>query len=51
VDQPRTGRAGKVVPDYPALMQPLLECSAHGEVQIGDVVDKLADRFELTDGG
>ncbi len=30
-------------------MRPVLECAARGEVRIGDVVDQLADRFELTD--
>ncbi len=37
-----------MVPDYQTLMRPVLECAAHGEVRIGDVVDKLADRFKLT---
>ena len=30
-------------------MRPVLECAAHGEVRIGDVVDQLADCIELTD--
>lgn len=38
-----------MVPDYQTLMRPVLECSDLGEVRISDVVDQLADRFELTD--
>lgn len=38
-----------MVPDYQTLMRPVLESCAHGEVRIGDVVDRLAERFELTD--
>lgn len=30
-------------------MRPVLECAARGEARISDVVDQLADRFELTD--
>ena len=38
-----------MIPDYQILMRPVLECAAQGEVRIGDVVDGLADRFELTE--
>ena len=38
-----------MIPDYQTLMRPVLKCAANGEVRIGDVVDKLADQFELTD--
>lgn len=38
-----------MVPNYQALMRPVLECAAHGEVAIGDVVDQLADRLDLTE--
>lgn len=38
-----------MVPDYQALMRPVLECAAHGEVRIREAVDQLADRLELTD--
>lgn len=38
-----------MVPDYQALMRPVLECSAGGEVRISDVVEILADKFELSE--
>lgn len=38
-----------MIPDYQALMRPVLECAASGEVRISDVVDRLADKFQLTD--
>lgn len=38
-----------MIPDYQALMRPVLECAASGEVRISDVVDRLADNFQLTD--
>ena len=38
-----------MIPDYQTLMRPVLECARSGEVRIGDVVDLLAKRFDLTD--
>lgn len=38
-----------MIPDYQTLMRPVLECAASGEVRISDVVDRLADNFQLTD--
>lgn len=37
------------IPDFQTLMLPLLRASANGEVRIGDVVERLADEFQLTD--
>lgn len=37
-----------MIPDYQTLMKPVLEASRHGEVYIRDVVESLADRFDLT---
>jgi restriction system protein len=36
------------IPDYEALMLPVLEKAADGEVKIGDVVEQLADQLNLT---
>ena len=38
-----------MIPDYQTLMRPVLECAARGEVRIGDIVEKLEDRFDLTE--
>ncbi len=38
-----------MIPDYQTLMRPVLECAANGEVRIGDVVDRLADKLQLGD--
>src|SRR5262245_36902098 len=38
------------IPDYQSLMRPVLEAAADGEVRIGDVVEKLADRLGLSEG-
>jgi len=38
-----------MIPDYQSLMRPVLECAASGEVRIGDVVDRLADKFQLSE--
>jgi restriction system protein len=38
-----------MIPDYQTLMRPVLESAANGEVRIGDIVDKLADKFGLTE--
>ena len=38
-----------MIPNYQALMRPVLECAKDGEVRIGDIVDRLADRFELNE--
>lgn len=37
------------IPDFQTLMLPVLRTSSGGEVHIGDVVDRLADEFELSD--
>jgi hypothetical protein len=31
-----------MIPDYQALMRPVLECAVDGEVRIGEVIDQLA---------
>lgn len=36
------------VPDYQTLMRPVLQSAEHGEVRIGDVVDRLAEQLKLT---
>ena len=41
--------APDVIPDFQTLMLPVLRASEQGEVKIGDVVEQLANRFELTD--
>lgn len=38
-----------MIPDYQSLMRPVLEESVDGEVKIRDVVDLLADRYQLTE--
>ena len=38
-----------MIPDYQALMRPVLECAKDHEVKIGDIVDPLANRFELSE--
>ena len=38
-----------MIPDYQSLMRPVLECAKDGEVRISDVVDRLANRFELSE--
>ena len=37
------------IPDFQTLMLPVLKASEQGEVKIGDVVEKLAGEFALTD--
>jgi restriction system protein len=37
-----------LIPDYQALMRPVLECSASSEARIGDVVEQVADKLALT---
>ena len=37
-----------MIPDYQAIMRPVLECALHQEVKIGHVVEELADKFALT---
>ena len=37
-----------MIPDYQTLMRPVLECSGTGEVRIGDVVERLAQKLALT---
>jgi restriction system protein len=36
------------VPDYQSLMLPVLSAASHGEVRIGEVVDRLAEQLGLT---
>ena len=38
-----------MIPDYQALMRPVLECATQGEVRIGDVVEQLAEKLGLTE--
>ncbi|MFK7842471.1 MAG: restriction endonuclease [Sphingorhabdus sp.] len=38
-----------MIPDYQALMRPVLEYSANGEVSISEAVNVLASRFELSE--
>lgn len=38
-----------MIPDYQTLMRPVLRSSADGEVRISDVVDQLAEKFDLTE--
>ncbi|MEP2988109.1 MAG: restriction endonuclease [Parasphingorhabdus sp.] len=38
-----------MIPDYQALMRPVLEYSADGEVSISEAVNVLASRFELSE--
>jgi len=38
-----------MIPDFQTLMRPVLEAAHGGERQIADVVDEMADRFELSD--
>ena len=38
------------IPDFQTLMLPVLRASSNGEVHIGDVVERLADEFRLSDG-
>lgn len=38
-----------MIPDHQTLMRPVLECAKDNEVRIGDIVDPLADRFELSE--
>lgn len=37
------------VPDFQTLMLPLLRLGAEGEIAVGDVVDRLASEFQLSD--
>jgi restriction system protein len=38
-----------MIPDYQTLMRPVLEGAMNGEVRISDIVEQLANKFELTD--
>ncbi len=38
-----------MIPDYQTLMRPVLECAAGGEVRGADAVERLAQKFNLTD--
>jgi restriction system protein len=37
-----------MIPDYQALMRPVLECASQREVRIGDVVEEIADKLGLS---
>jgi restriction system protein len=37
-----------MIPDYQTLMRPVLECASDGEVRISDVIEQLANKFDLT---
>ncbi len=37
------------IPDFQTLMVPVLKASEQGEVKIGEVVEKLAEEFALSD--
>src|ERR1019366_1979810 len=37
-----------MIPDYQTLMRPVLECASEAEVRISDVVEQLANKFDLT---
>jgi restriction system protein len=37
-----------MIPDYQALMRPVLECAASGETRIGDAVERVARKLGLT---
>lgn len=37
-----------MIPDYQTLMRPVLSLAAQGEIRISDVVERLADEFDLT---
>jgi restriction system protein len=37
-----------MIPDYQALMRPVLVCAAEGETRIGDAVEQLAEKLDLT---
>lgn len=37
------------IPDYQTLMLPVLQQSADGEVRIGEMIDRIAQQFELSD--
>jgi restriction system protein len=37
-----------MIPDYQTLMRPVLEGAAAGEVRIGDVIEKLSGKFQLS---
>jgi restriction system protein len=37
-----------MIPDYQALMRPVLECAASGEARIGEVVEALASKLGLS---
>lgn len=37
-----------MIPDFQSLMRPMLECAAHGEVRISDVVEMLVDRLGIS---
>ena len=36
------------IPDYQSLMLPVLSASLDGEIRIGDVVERLAEKLSLT---
>ena len=38
-----------MIPPKRMLLRPVLECANEGEARIGDVIDRMAERFELTE--
>lgn len=38
-----------MIPDYQTLMRSVLEAATHGEIQVGDCSDIIADKFGLSD--
>ena len=37
-----------MIPDYQSLMRPVLACAVASETRIGDAVEQLADKLDLT---
>ncbi len=37
-----------MIPDYQTLMEPVLRCAVDREVKTGDIIESLADKFNLT---
>ena len=38
-----------MIPDYQTLMRPVLQKVSSGEIYIGDVIESLAEQFQLTE--
>jgi restriction system protein len=37
-----------MIPDYQTLMKPVLQCAIDNEVKTSDIIESLADSFNLT---